>query len=313
MGPETWLKEELFGRLAEQVTGEANGMNVSRFRLPSADVADVVGTCLSLPMLTEKRVVLVTDVDRAPKDKQPLLLEYVAKPAPEAVLVLASERYRGDALHRDLIRAGAAAATFETPTPEQSAQWIRIRFRDLDKEIDAETAAELYRRCGGGTGEAVSLRAMAPEIEKVALHVGERRDVAEDDLQVIGRKAEEDLLWQVLSCVSRRDLEGALGALDGALLFRENTEVRVVASLAYRILDLLGARGRVEGGDPPAKALSGVWPRVRSEYEAGLRRYDLPTLERALAALADADRVLKSSPKNPRIVLEETIIKICTT
>ena len=161
----------------------------------------------------------------------------------------------------------------------------------------------------------MSLGAMAPEIDKVALHVGERGTIAEEDLSVIGRKAEEGLLREITACVSRRDLPGALRALDGALLFRDNTEVRIVATLGYRVLDLLRARGMVDSGIPPGEALQrmGVWKKVRSEYEAGLRRYEVATLERGVAALAGADRALKSSPKNPRLILEDTLVTLCKT
>jgi DNA polymerase-3 subunit delta len=317
LGPETWLKDELFQRLLDGVVGEMGNLNASRHRLPSADLGEVLNTCRTLPMLSDRRVVLLDDVDRLQQTRQPDLLEYVGHPAPETVLVLASNRFKGDALHRDLIRAGAAPATFWTPRPDQSVQWIRIRFRDLGKKCDPETARELYRRCGGGAGEgeAVSLKAVAPEIEKVALHVGEREGIREEDLGVIARKAEEGLLREITACVSRRDLPGALRALDGALLFRDNTEVRVVATLSYRLLDLLRARGMVEDGIPPGEAVRkmGVWQKVRPEYESGLRRYDGATLERGLAVLAAADRALKSSPKQPRLILEDVLISICSS
>jgi DNA polymerase III delta subunit len=143
----------------------------------------------------------------------------------------------------------------------------------------------------------------------VAVGLGERTVVTEDDLAVIGRKAAEALRQDVVNRVSRKDVSGALRALDGALLFRGNTEIRLVAMLTHRMMNIATARNRREAGEGrPAR----IWPAEWKEVEPAVNRFDQEGLRRSLLALTDADRTLKSRPKNPRAVLEHTIITICT-
>lgn len=309
-GPEEYLKDDLFRHLAGRVVDEATAvMNVNRFRGGEDALDTVLGTCRTFPMLAARRAVLLRDLEKLSRSEREELAAYVAAPAPEAALVLFSSRPPNDSLNRRLAEAGAASAVFWIPFENQTRQWVQIRFRDLGKRCSPETAQALLEWCGGGDGQKVPLAAVAPEIEKVALALGDRAEVTEDDLGVIGRKADKDLLREVVSRVTRRDAAGALRALDGALLFRENHEVRVVATLTHRILNLSHTRSHLDaglGGRP-----SGMWPSEWPEIEAGVRRFDRARLNRALLALARADRTLKSSPKNVRIVLEETILTIC--
>lgn len=309
-GPEEYLKDDLFRHLAARVVDEAGAvMNVNRYRGGEDALDTVLATCRTFPMLAERRVVYLRDLEKIGRTEREDLAAYVASPAPEAVLVLASSRPPGDSLNRRLAGAGAEAAVFWTPFENQTRQWVQIRFRDLGKRCPPEVAQALLEWCGGGEGQKLALAAVAPEIEKVALALGDRTDVTEADLDVIGRKADKDLLREVVTRVTRRDAPGALRALDGALLFRENHEVRVVANLTHRILNLSQARSRLDAG------LSGrpndIWPAEWAEVEPAVRRFDRARLNRAILALARADRTMKSSPKNVRIVLEETILTIC--
>jgi DNA polymerase-3 subunit delta len=313
-GPEDFLKEELFGKLAERVAGEGMGaLNVNRYRAGDDSLDEILATCRTLPMLSARRAVLVKDLEKLGKTERESLLAYAADPAPETALVLAGERHPGDSFHKALGAAGAVPAVFWVPFEPDTRKWIQIRFRDHGKRCDSETAQELLEVCGGGGGNQVPLREVAPEIEKVALAVGERELVTADDLSVIARKADEKLLYAVTERVTARDLAGALRSLDGALLFKDNTEVRIVANLTYTLVNIAKVRDFLDAGLAPREAqkAAGIWPKIWPEIERAARRYDRRSLARGLDALARADRILKSSPRNPRTVLEETLLTIC--
>jgi DNA polymerase-3 subunit delta len=310
-GEEEYLKDELFKQIAVRTVGEGmEAMNVSRFRGGEDAIDVILTTCRTLPMLSSHRAVLVKEIEKLSRAGQEELLAYAADPSPETSLVLAGKGDYRSAFHKHLIQAGAAPAMFWTPFESQTRQWIQIRFRDRGKQCDSEVALALLEQCGGGHGEKVSLQYVAPEIEKIALVMGERDTVSEKDLGVVGRKADEELRKEVVQRVTQRDIAGALRSLDGALLFRGNSEIRLVAMLTHRIINLARAKDWLAAGN--RERPGGIWPGEWSEVEPALGRFDSAGLRRSLDALALADRILKSSPKNPRVVLEETIINICT-
>ncbi len=315
-GPEEYLKDELFALVARTVAGEAMGaLNVSRFRAGDDALETVLSTCNTLPMLGDRRVVLLREVEALAKADRERLVAYAAAPCPETALVLTGERGTADSFHRALIEAGAVPAMFWIPFEADTRRWIQIKFREQGKQCSPETAQDLLELCGGGHGRQVPLREVAPEIEKVVLAVGDREAVAEQDLAVIGRRADEKLLYAITERTLAGDLPGALRALDGALLFKDNSEVRIVANLMYTLINVATAQDLLEAGlsGPEARKAMGAWPKAWPDLERAARRRPRSALTRGLDALAQADRTLKSSSRNPRLVLEETIITICST
>ncbi len=313
-GPEQFLKEELFRRLAEALVEPAMAsLNVNRYRAGQDDLETILGSCATLPMLSERRAVLIDDIEALGRGDRDRLAAYVERPCPETALVLCGERGPRDSFHSRLAKAGAEQAVFWVPFENDTRKWVQIRFRDLGKTCDPAVALALIERCGGGHGRQVPLRDIAPEIEKVALGVGERAAIEPDDLEVICRKADEDLIYGIAGCVLKGDLPGALRALDGALLFKDNSSIRIVVTLTQRftalglVQDLM--RSGLSGGE--VQRAAGVWERDWAETERAARRIPPRALRRGLNALALADRTLKSSPKDPRVVLEETLAALC--
>lgn len=314
-GPEDYLKDQLLSRIVEKVLGDAaSPLSVDRYRAGADPMDRILETCRTLPMLAPHRVVYLQEVEGASKKERDALLAYVEAPSPDTTLVITGSRSPGDSLYKRLEGAGVAAAVFWTPFADQTRQWIQIQFRDRGKQCDAETARELLERCGGGADRQVSLRTVAPEVEKVILAMGERDAVTPDDLEVIGRRPHDALLYEVMDRVTAGDAAGALTALDGALLFRENSEIRIVATLTHRLLNLLRVRELVDTGCSAAEAgrRAGIWQREMKAVEAGVRVRSSAACRDALAALAAADRTLKSTGKNPRLVLETTLVSICS-
>jgi DNA polymerase-3 subunit delta len=313
-GPEGYLKDQLMQRVVERVLGDAaSPLSVDRFRAGADPMDRVLESCRTFPMLAPHRIVFLQEVEDSGKKERDSLLAYVENPSPETTLIITGSRSPGDSLYKRLEKAGAESAVFWIPFPEQTRQWIQIQFKDRGKQCDAETARALLERCGGGSDRQVGLCEVAPEIEKVAIAAGDQTAVTLDDLEVIGRKPHDALLYEVMDRVTAGDASGALEALDGALLFRENSEIRIVATLTHRLLNLLRVRELVDTGCSAAEAgrRAGIWQREMTAVEAGVRVRSSVACRRALKVLADADRTLKSTGKDPRLVLETTIVTIC--
>jgi DNA polymerase-3 subunit delta len=320
-GPEEFLKDELFARLtARLVDPGMEKLNVDRFKAGEDPVETVLGTAVTLPMLGARRVVLVRDVEGFDRGEREALVRGVERASPETALVLTGSRGPRDPLYTKLVKAGAVPAVFWMPFEDQILVWIRLRFKDLGKDCSPETALALLEACGGGGGRQVALGDIAPEIEKVALAAGDRdagagdlSAILPDDLRVIARKANETLLYEICTRIDAGDFPGAVRALDGALLFKDNTEVRVVATLALHVGRLAWVRDLLDSGMPPGavQQTAGVWPRQWPQVERAARRLSAEALHGGLRALADADRSLKSSAKDPRVVLERALAAVC--
>ena len=308
-GPESYLKREQFTRLAESI--DPTGLNVTRYKAGETELDPILVTCKTLPMLSEKRLVELSQIEALKRGERDQLAEYVSKAAPETLLILTTERGPRDSLNARLEKAGAKAAVFWTPFARDTLKWIQLRFKDLEKTCSPMIAESLFQTCG--PGEQIALSEIAPEIEKVAAAAGDRSEITEEDLSVIGYKTGSDQLQAVLDCVGRRDLAGALLALHDAMRFKENDPVRVVALLALRLQTVTQVQALMGSGASPSSIpkLAGIWPKEWPKIQRTAAEIPEDAVRACLSILADADRTLKSSPQEPRLVLEQALLNIC--
>jgi DNA polymerase III delta subunit len=317
-GPERFRKEELFERLAARVVDPGTApLNVLRFLGESDGIEAVLTSCQTLPMFGGRRAVLLKNVEKLDRGEREALAGYVEHPAEETALVLTGEANpQRDAWLGRLLEAGAQGAIFWIPFANDAVTWIQGRLAAQGKRCSPDIARSLLAACASAEGERVPLADIAPEIDKVAAAAGDRAEITAQDLAGTARKAHDELLYTVARAVMQRDPARALAALDGALLFKDVNEVRVVATLTFRLLYLLKARNlreaRVPAGDPLARRFqASAWGTPWPEIESAAAAWTTPALERGLGRLAEADRAMKSSSRNPRTLLEATIVSLC--
>jgi DNA polymerase-3 subunit delta len=318
-GPEAFRKEELFERLAARTVDPATAaLNVLRFHGQSDSIEPVLVACRILPMFGGRRAVLLKNVEKLDRGERDALAAYVERPAPETALVLTGEANpEKDAWLGRLVEAGAVPAVFWIPSPREAAVWIRERFAHLGKRCPPDVAMALLAACTPLEGEKVPLGDIAPEIDKVISAMGDRVEVAQEDLEGTARKAHDELLYAVARGVMHRDPGAALTALDGALLFKDVNEVRVVATLTFRLIHLMKARDLHDAGVSERDALTqrfrwSVWGGTSwAEIERAARAWSGAGLRRGLSLLAETDQALKSSSRDPRTLVESTIVQLC--
>ncbi len=103
-------------------------------------------------------------------------------------------------------------------------------------------------------------------------------------------------LADLVNAIGERNMAGALGAL-ATVLEAGHHPVEVLAYVGYRVHDLWRA---AEIGRRP-----GVW--FRPEVLQQVRLHQPAALRRGAIALFDADRRLKSSGGDPRLILERLV------
>lgn len=313
-GPEEYLKEELFQKAAEAVlAGDASGLNSDRFHTGQQEADVILNTVRTFPMLSDRRLVYWQEIEGLKKNERELLLQYVRDPSPQTVLILTSSRGPRDSFNAQLEEAGAHSAVFWVPFANQTVRWIQLQFKEHGLECSQDVAGQLLSLCSGAPGEQVPLRNIAPEIEKVALAAAGQGMVGPEHLRVVARKPGEDSLRRVTHAVGKRNLTEALRALDQALLFKENAPVRIVATLGIYLKSVAQTQDLMAQGAPEAGMARavGVWPKEWEGIRRSAQEFPSGQPRRLLSVLSAADRRLKSTGEDDRLLLEETLAALC--
>jgi DNA polymerase III delta subunit len=145
-------------------------------------IASHAGT---LPMLSERRVVVVYEVERLSPKERVRLLSYLRTPTPEACVVLVSfERLGGGAKFERELLSSAPAVLCERPSPDVLAPLVRQMSEERGAPIEDDALSALIDWTNG------DLTRIANELDKLVSFVGSRARVALPDVDaVVGAKA----------------------------------------------------------------------------------------------------------------------------
>ena len=309
-GDDDYLKEDKIRALIDRATDPATrDFNLDVRRAGELDAGSLGLALDSLPMMAERRVVVVRDVTTLKKDARAVLTRYLERPAADTLLVLvAATGTKPDAA---LLQA-ATTVDFRPLTDGEVVKWAVQHATTLGVSID-ERAAELLCTATGN-----DLALLAGEIDKLRSYTnGEPIDNAAIEAIVGVRHGET--LGDLLDLVAQRKSADAVALLDRVLAQPKTSGVSIVMTLTTQTLAmgwLLAARERGLAQhrfeselyallkENPSSMVGRPWGEAVKGWVHALRHWDAAAIDRAVALLAAADLALKDT----RISSEEQLL-----
>jgi DNA polymerase III delta subunit len=179
--------------------------------------------------------------------------------------------------------------------------WITGHAARTGIRIEVRAAHVLAERIGGAIWETdvergEMTRVADSELRKLATYAGERPIVAED-VEALTTDSRPASVFAITNAVDRREAAAAADALRRAFADGQ-PGLRILASLAGRISDLIAARDLAARKVPPAhiaKRLARGNARMAERLVEAARRYRGDELEAMLIGLFEADMAIKAS------------------
>ena len=294
-------------RLATEIAGivedELRAFNLERLYASDKDVtpASIVASARVLPMMADRRVVVVLRAERilkprrrgkdedaggdeAPADTD-VLDAYAKAPIPETTLVLvAADVDRTRRLYKTLqksativecwgLKGGRDARVDLRQAARQAEMLVKGAVSDAGQQIDAPAARLVAERAG------TDIARLRGDLERLLLYTAGKPRITLDDVQqVVSAETVQDD-WAVTSAIQRGDTAEALRQMALAM----------------------------EGGSVPYMILGQLGWFVREK----LALTDPRRIPSAIEALFRTDLDLKSSGGDPRVLLERLVVELC--
>ena len=307
-GPEPLLLEDALANVTRALFADPGAAALSREVLEAREAgADgIARAALTLPFLSERRLVAARGVEALGTRQAEPLVAYLGAPNPStALLILADQELSSGHWLLKAVPTGAVV-TVPRPTGGAVVTWLRSRVAADGLELGEDAARLLVQLVGD---DLTTLRA---EVEKAALAGGpkNRRVTAAEVRAVVGEHRLRHV-FELTRALERRDAAGALAVL-GALLNAGEEPLGVLGMLAREARTLWQVADALERGQspedigrtlrrPPA-AVAAVTALARSVSAEGCRR--------RLARCWDVERRLKSGGQ-PRAELALLITDLC--
>jgi len=281
VGPDEAEKVSLAGEFLSLVDEGLRAFNVDRLYGGETTAATVVDAAMTLPMMVQRRIVLVMHAERllAPKKETEAtttdletLEAYLKKPVETACLVLVTEALDRRRSITRLLLASASVVECEGPADaSEAARWVRDRVALDGMTIDARAARLVADRVGPDIGR------LRSDVDRLVLYAADKKVITADDvLEVVGAATSQDD-WAVTRAIER-------GAAADAL--RELALLMDAGAVPYMVLGQLAwfVRSKV-----PARKVSA-----------------------AVEAVFRTDLAIKTSAGDPRVLLERLVVELCS-
>ena len=298
----------------------------------------ILASAGGVPMASERRVVIVTNVQRLGKDDQEMLAAGLPKLGDLTCLVLvagATEydagKVKGKTLGTKLLTAiGKAGATVLCDAPGESSLSARANalLKSRGKTIEPGAMALILDRAKataaerGGGGKTGDINVLVSELEKAMAYAGERPLVTRADAAAVGRETVQDNIFALMDAIGHRDARRALDEADALLEAGDKPDgvaARTFVMLARHLRQLWGAKYladqrlngfNIKGGLPPdvQPLLSGEMLGItqRQSYllknlQEQARGWSYPALQNGLRRVLASDLAMKGIISGPTL------------
>lgn len=282
------------------------GFNVDVYDGGQVDATRVISSARTLPMMAERRLVLLRHVDAMTPTEQSRLVDYVQAPSESTCLVLTAEKLDG---RGKLIKAAKARGSLVEAKPIRGRElraFVRAEADARDHKISSDAVEALLEATGD------DLAAIEDGVERLSLFVGQGEPIEVDSVTTCVSRARVESIWSLVDAIGLRDRKTVVGAAQSLLADRE-PPLRLLAMVARQLRIVARMRTALAEGLSPQEATkrAGAPPFKARELTKSARLFSSSNLGRAFSVLAETDRALKSSKRPPDAVFQEAVLTLC--
>jgi DNA polymerase III subunit delta len=293
--PDPLLIDRAVAAIREAAVPEAlRGFNYDVVEGKGATASRILAAARTLPMMAERRLVLVRDLAPMAAAELTELLPYLDDPNPSTVLVAITTKL--DKRIKFYAAARKKGALCELEPPRNLAAWIRAEADERGIPIDQAACARLADVVGK------DLSRLALSLDQLHLYTG-GRPIAVDDVDDLIAETRERTVFELTDAIGEGALPRALEAV-AALCEQRQSPIGVVVMLARHIRQLAACHAAVARRLPRAELprAVGAPPFIVDKLMAQARRYPPEAVARGLVLLSEADGALKGVGQTTRVL-----------
>jgi DNA polymerase-3 subunit delta len=318
-GEDDFQKDDAVKQLVEAAVEPAmRDFNMEVLRAQEIDAKSLDAALSALPMMADRRIVVIRDAGAMKKDARKVLDRYLAKPSPD-VLVLMVET-SGGKTDKDLSK-NSTPLEFDNLTADRIPKWIaHYASTHFHMKMSIESIELLQSAVG------TDLQQLVSELDKLASFTN-GRDVEESDVTAVVGVRRGETMADFLDQVAMRNVTKALELVPQILSQPKTSGVQMIMALTVQTIALAWGKAKLNEGLSQSRLQSEYfnflkqagsaftgrpWGSAASAWAASVSRWSKVSLEHALDALLEADAALKETRiSSEEQILETLVLSMC--
>lgn len=279
-GDEPYFIDMLVDYAEHKILSESEaGFNLTIFYGRDADWAAVVNACRRYPMFAERSVVLLKEAQHMRDiDK---LEPYIENPLSSTVFVVSYKEKKVDARTKfaKLLKQNAEVFTTKKIYDSQLPEWASNMVQQHGLTINQKALQLLVDHIGN------DLSRIQNEIEKLAVNLGSRKNITEDDIETYIGVSKEFNVFELQDAMVRRDLAKAIRIIQYFEANPKAAPIQMMLPALYNFFSKVYMIFGVQGDEKTLATAIGVNPYFIKDYIAAAKNYAYEGVERILLLL----------------------------
>ncbi|HXY55408.1 MAG TPA: DNA polymerase III subunit delta [Nitrospirota bacterium] len=307
-GEEEFLISEALDLIIKKVVEPGSrDFNFNTLYCRDTQASDIVNLALTLPFMTEKRLVIAKDFDALKAADLEELIAYLNEPSPSTCLVMVSNQGKYDKKSVvAAVEARGAVTRFFPLLDREIVSWIEAWAKERGLSLSRDAAQYLGQTIGN------DLAKISSELEKIEIYIRDRRAITFDDVKAVVGDFREYTTFDLAAALGLKNREKALLILS-RLLQEGEQPVALLGSIAWNFRRLIRAKCMQSAGigyEEIKRKLNVIFHQSEL-FQEQMRRFSVDELRDDFDVMLSADKALKSSGLPGRLVLERMILKLC--
>jgi len=309
-GEEEYLKQEAIVLLKKMlIAAEAENFDFGLLYAEDVSVREVVSLAETHPFMSEKRLIVVKDIDRFVESELKEIIEYLKKSASFTCLVLVSEKVKREELDKAIYKTISSlceTVMFWRLFDSEIPTWIEHKMYGAGKAISREAAHYLFGEVGN------NLLDLSGEIEKLLIYTADRKQVTLDDVERLIGRSKSESIFDLLRAITQKNLKQSLEILS-KLAETGEKPAGILARIAKRLRQIVVAKELLDQKMPPAKIIEevGLHPFFDKDFVSQIQHFNREELWNSFHDILQADWEIKVGKKPANLVLELLILNLC--
>lgn len=314
-GPEEYLKKNYTGYIESLLLSDELKLMNKVVLEGKATPAAIIDNCETLPVFSEKRIVIVKNsglfkvkkkeqTDKKGKQsrqnkQEDELANLFANMPKHVCLIFLEQEVDRRVKYVELIKDNGLVVEFDFRRPEELAKWVIKMMRTNGHITDISTAAQMVEYCEPDMSNLYN------EIEKLCAYAGDRTEITMNDVIKVCTRSVKSRIFDLTDAIAMRQCAKALSLLDDMITLKEPVQ-KIMFMIARQFRQLLQVKLLIEAGASQSEITSKLKlnPYVAGKIIKQAQRFTTEKLEDAISVGLDLDIAIKTGKIEDRAAVE---------
>jgi len=308
-GKENYLKEDISKKLRNRLLDSAyRELNFKVFYGDKLSINEVMNDLDTLPLMSKHKLVVIKEAEKISKNDEKKLVNYFSKLSIKnnfSTLIIIFKEGRPAKELITAIKSIGIAANFGLEDKAKLPLWIKSKFSQSNKKITKEALFYLQSIVSS------DLARLFNEIEKIDVYTKGQEIIEKEDVMITIGGSEAVNIFKVLDSIGDKDIKNATEGL--VRLNQGNLHYLSIFAMIYRQIKLILQTKLLLTNELNFKEVEKELKLPYFVVEKIIKqskKYTFKEIDKAYELLNVADLEFKDSQKEPKIILEELVIKI---